>query len=104
MPGSLPRVLRFTAVAAAVQTTAVMLATRAVAAPVPKPSRSNDPCDLLIGPAKQYCSQDSGSRRSGTTSPSLTSPLDPLSSLAKGCADAASWTIDKLSSAVNDTA
>ncbi|MEU3242588.1 hypothetical protein [Streptomyces sp. NPDC006875] len=104
MPGSLPRVLRFTAVAAAVQSTAVLLATRAVAAPNPKPSRSNDPCDLLIGPAKQYCSQDSGSKRSGTTNPSLTSTLDPLSSLAKGCADAASWTIDKLSSAVNDTA
>ncbi|MEV6528336.1 hypothetical protein AB0M86_01885 [Streptomyces sp. NPDC051639] len=104
MPGSLPRVLRFTAVAAVVQTTAVMLATRAVAAPTPKPTRSNDPCDLLIGPAKQYCSQDSGSKRSGTNNPSLTSTLDPLSSLAKGCADAASWTIDKLSSAVNDTA
>ncbi|MFD8424298.1 hypothetical protein [Streptomyces sp. NPDC059466] len=104
MPGSLPRVLRFTAVAAAVQTSVVMLATRAMAAPTPKPSRSNDPCDLLIGPAKQYCSQDSGSKRSGTTNPSLTSTLDPLSSLAKGCADAASWTIDKLSSAVNDTA
>ncbi|MFJ2392521.1 hypothetical protein ACIOTI_07225 [Streptomyces sp. NPDC087843] len=104
MPGSLPRALRFAAVAAVVQTTAVMLATRAVAAPTPKPSRSNDPCDLLIGPAKQYCSQDSGSKRSGTTNPSLTSTLDPLSSLAKGCADAASWTIDKLSSAVNDTA
>ncbi|MEU1497543.1 hypothetical protein [Streptomyces sp. NPDC005732] len=104
MPGSLPRVLRFTAVAAAVQSTAVLLATRAVAAPNPRPSRSNDPCDLLIGPAKQYCSQDSGSKRSGTTNPSLTSTLDPLSSLAKGCADAASWTIDKLSSAVNDTA
>ena len=30
--------------------------------------------------------------------------LDPLSSLAKGCADAASWTVDKLSEAVNKTA
>ncbi|WP_086698867.1 hypothetical protein, partial [Streptomyces tricolor] len=34
----------------------------------------------------------------------LTETLDPLSSLAKGCADAASWTIGKLSDAVKETA
>ncbi|MBR7677387.1 hypothetical protein KDA82_31225, partial [Streptomyces daliensis] len=32
-----------------------------------------------------------------------TSALDPLSSLAKGCAEAAAWTVDKLSDLVNDT-
>lgn len=38
------------------------LATRAYAAPspTPTPSRlpSDDPCDLLIGPAKQYCNRE----------------------------------------------
>ncbi|WP_330305622.1 MULTISPECIES: hypothetical protein [unclassified Streptomyces] len=107
MPGSRSHVLKLTAVVAAVQTTAVLLATRAAAAPspTPSPSTSKDPCGLLIGPAKQYCKSDKGSGGSGsTTDPSLTSTLDPLSSLAKGCADAASWTVDKLSAAVNDTA
>ncbi|MCV2464043.1 hypothetical protein OEB94_32745, partial [Streptomyces sp. ICN988] len=32
------------------------------------------------------------------------STLDPLSSLAKGCADAAAWTVDTLSNAVKNTA
>ncbi|WP_055547430.1 hypothetical protein, partial [Streptomyces kanamyceticus] len=38
------------------------------------------------------------------TEPPLPDSLDPLSALAKGCADAASWTVDKLSEAVKDTA
>ncbi|MFI6007926.1 hypothetical protein ACIBAG_03725 [Streptomyces sp. NPDC051243] len=107
MPGSPRRVLKLTALMAAVQTSAVLLATRAYAAPTPTPTPSNDPCDLLIGPAKQYCEQDNGGSRNGTSTPSLTDPtstLDPLSSLAKGCADAASWTIKQLSEAVKDTA
>jgi hypothetical protein len=105
MPGSPHRVLKVTGIVAAVQTSAVLLATRAFAAPTPTPSKSNDPCDLLIGPAKQYCTRGNGDKgTTGTTPPSLTSTLDPLSSLAKGCADAASWTIDKLSDAVKETA
>ncbi|WP_180686226.1 hypothetical protein [Streptomyces gossypiisoli] len=109
MPGNPHRVLKLAGVVAAVQTTAVLLATRAFAAPTPTPTPtptpSNDSCDLIVGEAKRYCERDSG--ESGTdSSPSLdpTTPLDPLSSLAKGCADAASWTIDKLSAAVQDTA
>ncbi|MFF3613851.1 hypothetical protein [Streptomyces sp. NPDC002580] len=101
------RVLKLAAVVGAVQATAVLLATRAVAAPTPSPSKSSDPCGLIHGPAKNYCESDNkGSGRSGLGSdPSpLGSTLDPLSSLAKGCADAASWTVDKLSAAVNDTA
>jgi hypothetical protein len=101
------RVLKLTAVVGAVQATAVLLATRAAAAPTPSPSQSSNPCGLIHGPAKNYCESDNkGSGRSGLSSdPSpLGSTLDPLSSLAKGCADAASWTIDKLSAAVNDTA
>ncbi|GAA4031415.1 hypothetical protein [Streptomyces plumbiresistens] len=100
------RFLKVTAAVAAVQATTVLLATRAFAAPTPTPtpSGSNNPCDLIRGPAKDYCENDSGSGtgRSGTLNP--TSTLDPLSSLAKGCADAAAWTIDKLSEAVKETA
>jgi hypothetical protein len=104
MPGSRSSALKLTAVVTAVQSTAVLLATRAVAAPTPSPSK--DPCSLLIGPAKQYCKTGTkGSGKSGlSTDPGAGSTLDPLSSLAKGCADAASWTVDKLSAAVNDTA
>lgn len=106
MPGSRSSVLKLASVVTAVQSAAVLLATRAAAAPSPTPSPSKDSCHLLIGPAKQYCeSGTKGSGKSGlTTDPGVGSTLDPLSSLANGCADAASWTIDKLSAAVNDTA
>ncbi|MEU0389390.1 hypothetical protein [Streptomyces chartreusis] len=98
-------VLKLTGVVAAVQTTAVLLATRAFAAPTPSPAPSDDPCDLIHGPAKDYCERGDGANRSGGTSRlDPTSTLDPLSSLAKGCADAASWTVDKLSDAVKETA
>ncbi|MEU5097805.1 hypothetical protein [Streptomyces sp. NPDC020996] len=96
--------LKVTAALVTVQSAAVLLATRAFAAPTPKPTTSNDPCDLIRGPAKNYCERGSGKGSTSTTTPSLTSTLDPLSSLGKGCADAASWTIDKLSGAVKDTA
>lgn len=105
MPGS-RRVLKITALVAAAQTAAVLLATRAVAAPEPE----DDPCELIAGPAKKYCEKGNDSGSGGgsdskypTESP-LDSTLDPLSSLAKGCADAASWTVDKLSDAVKETA
>ncbi|MGX1548737.1 hypothetical protein [Streptomyces adustus] len=106
------RFLKVTTAVAAAQATAVLLATRAFAAPTPSPSPSASPdpssspstssqCDLIRGPAKEYCER--GNAPSGTA-PSTTDTLDPLSSLAKGCADAASWTVDKLSEAVQDTA
>lgn len=102
------RVLKLAAVAGTVQASAVLLATRAVAAPTPSPSpsSSDNHCSLIHGPARNYCeSGTKGSGKSGlTTDPGTASTLDPLSSLANGCADAASWTIDKLSAAVNDTA
>ncbi|MET8098923.1 hypothetical protein ABZV29_20910 [Streptomyces sp. NPDC005236] len=105
MPANKPRrVLSLAATVAAMQSAAVLLATKAVAAPSPTPSRN--PCELVRGPARKYC--DSGTKGSGksglTSDPGVGSTMDPLSSLAKGCADAASWTIDKLSAAVNDTA
>ncbi|MFI6936469.1 hypothetical protein [Streptomyces sp. NPDC050287] len=105
MPAS-HRVLKLAAAVTAVQTAAVLMATRALAAPTPSPKPSNNPCDLIHGPAKDYCEQGSGSTgtaRRGATTP-LTDTLDPLSSLARGCADAASWTVDQLSKAVKETA
>ncbi|MFJ3671887.1 hypothetical protein ACIPSE_36080 [Streptomyces sp. NPDC090106] len=104
MPGSPRRALQLTGMVATVQATAVLLAGRAFAAPTPSPSPSGstDACSLLDGPSKQYCEGDKSSGGSSTIDP--TSSLDPLSSLAKGCADAASWTVDKLSEAVKETA
>ncbi|MFJ5267964.1 hypothetical protein [Streptomyces sp. NPDC088358] len=102
MPGSPHHAIKLTGVVAAVQTTAVLLASHAYAAPTPK--ATDDSCSLIAGPARKYCEDGGGSGGTAGSPPSLTSTLDPLSSLAKGCADAASWTIDKLSSAVNDTA
>ncbi|MFF9040043.1 hypothetical protein ACF090_31770 [Streptomyces sp. NPDC014892] len=110
MPGRPHRVLKVAAAFTAVQTAVVLLATRAVAAPTPSPSPSpsGDSCSLLSGTAREFCESDSGggggSGGSGTTPNDLTTTLDPLSSLAQGCADAASWTVDKLSEAVNETA
>ncbi|MFI7012580.1 hypothetical protein [Streptomyces sp. NPDC050145] len=101
MPGS-RLVLKLGGAFAAVQTSLVLLASRAVAAP-------EDKCDLIVGPAKKYCERDDkggsgGGGGGGPATPDLTSPLDPLSSLAKGCADAASWTVEKLSESVKKTA
>ncbi|MEU1464416.1 hypothetical protein ABZ467_27670 [Streptomyces sp. NPDC005727] len=102
------RVLTLAAAVTAVQTAAVLMATHAFAAPSPSPSptKSDDACDLIHGAAKQFCEKDGGSSKKGLTTPDnpLTSTLDPLSSLGKGCADAASWTIGKLSDAVKETA
>ncbi|WP_327316157.1 hypothetical protein [Streptomyces sp. NBC_01235] len=101
--------LKVTAALAAVQTTGVLLATRAFAVPTPSPSPSpsTSPSDsacseLIRGPARDYC--EKGENPSSTTNPGVSDTLDPLSSLAKGCADAAAWTVDKLSEAVKDTA
>ncbi|CAL9534064.1 hypothetical protein [Streptomyces sp. enrichment culture] len=97
------RVLQLTGVVAAVQTAAFLFATRAFADPSPTPS--NDPCDLIHGPAKDYCERGEGGGSGGGSTPdTLPSTLDPLSSLAKGCADAAAWTVDTLSNAVKNTA
>lgn len=107
MPGNPRRALTLTGAVAAVQVGAVLLATRAFAAPTPTPSptTSDDPCSLISGPAKDYCERGAGDRGNTRTLPNdVTTTLDPLSSLAQGCADAAAWTIDKLSDAVNDTA
>ncbi|GGW77589.1 hypothetical protein ACIP4U_07040 [Streptomyces caelestis] len=105
MPGSSHRVLKLVGFVAAAQASAVLFATRALAAPTPTPSESGD-CSLIAPPARKYCEEGGGSggEGGGTSRLDPTSTLDPLSSLAKGCADAASWTVDKLSDAVKETA
>lgn len=88
-----------------VQASLFLLAARAAAAPSPSPSptTSKDTCDLIKGMAREYC-EDDPSTPGGGGPPSADTALDPLSSLAKGCADAASWIIGKLSDAVTSTA
>ncbi|GGN25227.1 hypothetical protein [Streptomyces fuscichromogenes] len=111
MPASQHRVLKLTGLVACVQTSAVLLATRALAAPSPSASPSVSPsatpssnnCAGMTGPSLQLCESGSGGSGGGSTDP-LTSTLDPLTSLAQGCAKAASWTVDKLSGAVKETA
>ncbi|MEV4435414.1 hypothetical protein [Streptomyces sp. NPDC049585] len=132
MPAS--RRLSLAAAFTAAQTTVVLLSARAFAAPTPtatptatptptpgastlpspgasgtptpsgSPSAGSNPCDLIRGPAKDYC-QGKGSGSSGTsTSPNdPQTALDPLASLAKGCGDAAAWIVQKLSAAVRAT-
>lgn len=100
MPGSRRRrALTLSAVLTGVQTLVILLACRAFAAPTPAPS-SGDDCGLLAGAAKELC--DNGDGTGGTTH-SVTDTLDPLSSLAQGCAKAAAWVIDQLAKAVNKT-
>ncbi len=76
--------------------------------PTPTPTKSSNACELIHGAARDICERDNGSSGGGSTGTTPTNPLtetlDPLSSLARGCADAASWTIGKLSDAVKETA
>ncbi|MGW1494776.1 hypothetical protein [Streptomyces sp. NPDC002402] len=103
-----PRARSVLTMVAAVHATAFLFAARAAAAPTPpptpKPSRSDNPCGLIAGPARDYCDngEPGGARRSGPADPA--DALDPLASLARGCADAAVWTVDTLSKAVKSTA
>ncbi|MEC4576588.1 hypothetical protein [Streptomyces virginiae] len=114
MPASLRLPARL-GVIASVHASLVVLATRAHAAPnptptpTPTPQATNDPCALLDGPSKQYC--QSGTGTSGGTPRTGLAPsdgsadaLNPLASLAKGCADAAAWIVTKLSEAVKGSA
>lgn len=96
----------------------VALAGRAHAAPTPTPvstptaspgpQASNDPCALLDGPSKQYCEggrgTTGGAPGQGLAPSDGADALNPLASLAKGCADAAAWIVTKLSEAVKGTA
>ncbi|WKD33929.1 hypothetical protein [Streptomyces xanthophaeus] len=113
MPASLRLPARLSLIASA-HLAVVAMATRAHAAPVPTPTptatpqATADPCALLDGPSKQYC--QSGTGTSGGTPGTGLAPsdggdaLNPLASLARGCADAAAWIVTKLSEAVNGSA
>ncbi|MER5730900.1 hypothetical protein ABT084_21695 [Streptomyces sp. NPDC002138] len=108
------RLLAISSTLAGLQATAVLLATRVAAAPAPTPSASpspspsNDPCDLIRGPAKEFCEKGDGATggapRTGLAPTDPTDALNPLASLSKGCADAAAWIVGKLSKAVTSTA
>ncbi|WP_369145520.1 hypothetical protein [Streptomyces sp. R44] len=109
MPGKrLPRGTRIAAALGAAQTAVVLFAGRALAAPTPtpSPSGSNNPCDLIRGPARDYCENGRAGTGGGADKAPVADPtaLDPLSSLARGFADAAVATIDYLSKAVKATA
>ncbi|MER8002724.1 hypothetical protein [Streptomyces sp. NPDC095613] len=105
--GSRTRILSLATLLTGLQTVAVLFATRAAAEPTPSPdpSQSEGVCDLIRGPARARCDGGDGESDGG---PGLTadpaSALDPLSSLARGCADAAAWIVGKLSDAVESTA
>ncbi|MGW7332180.1 hypothetical protein ACWGIU_27020 [Streptomyces sp. NPDC054840] len=111
MPGSPRRAaLGISATAAVVQIPVVLFATRAAAAPdptPPAPTATNDPCALIAGPAREYCERGNGGTTGGAPGLAPTDPADalnPLASLARGCADAASWIVTKLSEAVKGSA
>ncbi|MFF8832209.1 hypothetical protein [Streptomyces sp. NPDC015131] len=114
MPGS-RRTRSVLAVLTAAHAALLLLASRAAAAPTPSPpapspSTSNNPCDLIVGLARDYCedgekaANGSGARSAPTNPADPTTALDPLASLARGCADAAAWIVGKLSEAVESTA
>ncbi|MFD9772925.1 hypothetical protein ACFWXE_21705 [[Kitasatospora] papulosa] len=99
------RAFSVTAALSSLQVAAVVFASRASAdpSPTPSPSSSNNACDLIRGPAKDYCEGEAGSGARST--PTVTDDaLDPLTSLARGCADAAAYLVGKLSEAVESTA
>jgi hypothetical protein len=64
-------------------------------------AQDDDPCELIRGPARDYCEGNGGG--GGIETPRLDSSLDPLTALARGCADAAAWVVDQLSAAVTNT-
>ena len=85
---------------------AFAFAARATAAPTPPPAptRTNDPCGLIAAPHGTTATTETAGGAARTTPQDPTDALDPLSSLARGCADAAVWTVDTLSKAVKSTA
>lgn len=94
-------------VAASAPLLAVLAPGRASAAPTPLPSpeTSDNPCSLVPGIARDVCEgEDPGGGAGGGGSTEALETLDPLSSLANGCAEAAGWIIGKLSEAVTETA
>ncbi|WP_101254556.1 hypothetical protein [Streptomyces barkulensis] len=100
------RALSLAALLAGLQAAGLWPAARAAAdEPTPSPPAEEEPdaCEEeLDGPIGDLCETD-GPGSGGADSDPL-STLDPLSSLAQGCAEAAAWIVDKLSEAVSSTA
>ncbi|MFE9853732.1 hypothetical protein [Streptomyces sp. NPDC005780] len=107
MPGKRQsRALSVAGLAATLQVSAVLLASRAFAepSPSPTPSKDNSACDLIRGPAKNYCEGGDAAAPKSNLPDSVDPAQDPLTSLGRGCADAAAWIVGKLSEAVKSTA
>ncbi|WP_103516104.1 hypothetical protein [Streptomyces sp. SM10] len=107
MPGKpWPRLRSGVALLAALQTSLIVFATKAAAdpTPTPSPSSSNNRCDLIYGAARDYCEDGEAGAADRSTPPVTDDALDPLSSLARGCADAAVYLVRELSKAVDSTA
>ncbi|WP_236244068.1 hypothetical protein [Streptomyces sp. CC210A] len=107
MPGKPPWAARTAAVLTLAFASVGVLASSAHAEPSPSPSPSpsgNRDCDLIVGPSRDLCDNGEGAATTPTNPLQPQEALDPLSALARGCADAAAWTVDKLSEAVESTA
>ncbi|MFJ5553424.1 hypothetical protein [Streptomyces sp. NPDC093225] len=109
-PGGLPKLL---GTLGAVQAAVLLLAARASAAPTPdaSPAATTPPeqCRLLRGQVRLVCEGNLPGGKVTAPPPGQVpggpgDSLDPLSSLAKGCADAGAWIVGKLSDAVKSTA
>ncbi|KQX59601.1 MULTISPECIES: hypothetical protein [unclassified Streptomyces] len=72
--------------------------------PTPSPSATDNKCALIVGQARELCERGQSGGAANTPATDPTAAVDPLSSLARGCADAAIATIDYLSKAVKETA
>ncbi|MFF9476808.1 hypothetical protein ACF1E9_29840 [Streptomyces roseolus] len=118
MPASSSRAGRVRAtLATTLLTLPVLLASNAHAAPTPTPTAptpsstptpTDNDCSLLFGQARRICergqAEGGAGGTGGGTGDAPAGALDPLTSLARGCADAAVAVVDYLSKAVKETA
>ncbi|MDT0346658.1 hypothetical protein [Streptomyces litchfieldiae] len=81
-----------------------LLASAFALAPRARADEEDQECELISGAARDFCEGDpeSGGGGDGGNS-TLNDSLDPLSSLARGCADAAAWIVNELSELVDST-
>ncbi|MCG3043736.1 hypothetical protein L7D48_24710 [Streptomyces sp. S1A] len=103
------RALSLAGLLAGLQAAGVWLAARAAADEPTSPPDDEEPdrsvCENVPGSAQDVCEQgESATDGSGGADSDPLSTLDPLASLAQGCAEAAAWIVDKLSEAVSSTA
>ncbi|WP_432128212.1 hypothetical protein [Streptomyces sp. bgisy082] len=74
------------------------------ATPTPSPGASDNPCALIVGEARDLCEKGQSTGTGTAPTPDPAAALDPLTSLSRGFADAATATLDYLSKAVKETA